>query len=519
MTESRSIALQRTKLSLPSEVKALCGSIFDPRTMRWTFHDGLHPISVNFGRISPYATNLLIEAVKFPMIWYAENTEGETIKAVFHHLKLLIETSAVAQKKPVEGIDAALLINYRATLDSRTEGRLGSLTAFLKKWHSLGIPGITDDAIRYISSIRLKGYQKGAAVLTMDPVKGPLTIIERSTVQAALNDAFAIGNVSLGDYLLAWLFLLLGQRNIQFAMLKVCDLSEVVKPEGARDYVLRVPRAKQHDSETRRDQFTDRLLISSIGKLLWSYAECVRIRFKKIEEYKDDASQAPLFPTRWESDFIRPSFHYHASPSEIGIRLRSIFDGLKVYSERTGKPIKVGSKRLRHTLATTAAREGHGELIIAELLDHSDTQNVGVYVKATPEIVERIDRAVALRMAPLAHAFSGTVIHDESEALRGKDHTSRIVDPRFDEKMKPMGNCGRSGPCSFMAPIACYTCNNFQAWADGPHEAVLSFLITERERLFKDTDERIATVNDRTILAVADVINLCRNLHRSAGDG
>jgi hypothetical protein len=35
--------------------------------------------------------------------------------------------------------------------------------------------------------------------------------------------------------------------------------------------------------------------------------------------------------------------------------------------------------------------EGHGELIIAELLDHSDTQNVGVYVQATPEIVESVE--------------------------------------------------------------------------------------------------------------------------------
>ncbi|WP_147472982.1 tyrosine-type recombinase/integrase, partial [Pseudomonas savastanoi] len=140
-------------------------------------------------------------------------------------------------------------------------------------------------------------------------------------------------------------------------------------------------------------------------------------------------------------------------PKEIGNRVRSVFEALRVYSERTGEHIKITSKRLRHTVATSAAREGHGELIIAELLDHSDTQNVGIYVKATPEIIERIDRAVALRMAPLAHAFAGAVIISESAATRGDDPTSRIVDPRFDETMKPMGNCGRDGPCGFMGHL------------------------------------------------------------------
>lgn len=46
-----------------------------------------------------------------------------------------------------------------------------------------------------------------------------------------------------------------------------------------------------------------------------------------------------------------------------------------------------------------------------------------------------------------------------------------------------------------MAPIACYTCKNFQAWVDGPHEAVLDYLLVERGRLIAEVDVRIATVN------------------------
>ncbi len=75
--------------------------------------------------------------------------------------------------------------------------------------------------------------------------------------------------------------------------------------------------------------------------------------------------------------------------------------------------------------------------------------------------------------------------------------------------MKPMGNCGQYGFCGQLAPISCYTCRNFQPWLDGPHEAVLNHLISERERLMVTSDSRIASINDRTILAVAYVVKRC----------
>jgi hypothetical protein len=169
-------------------------------------------------------------------------------------------------------------------------------------------------------------------------------------------------------------------------------------------------------------------------------------------------------------------------------------------------------------VGTRAAEEGHGELVIAELLDHTDTQNVGVYVQATPEIVKRIDKAVALHMAPLAQAFAGVIISDESEATRKNDPTSRICDPKLDSSMKPMGSCGQYGFCASLAPIACYTCRSFEPWLDGPHEAVLNHLMAERDRLMAGSDARIASINDRTILAVAEVVRRCEEIGRGSGE-
>lgn len=84
-----------------------------------------------------------------------------------------------------------------------------------------------------------------------------------------------------------------------------------------------------------------------------------------------------------------------------------------------------------------------------------------------------------------------------------------IEDPRFDSTMRPLASCGSHGYCGLLKPIACYTCANFEPWLDGPHEAVLEFLIGERDRLSSRGDMRIAAINDRTILAVAEVVRQC----------
>lgn len=198
---------------------------------------------------------------------------------------------------------------------------------------------------------------------------------------------------------------------------------------------------------------------------------------------------------------------YHQTRDSIQQRVKNVFDKLNVFSERTGAPLNIFTMRFRRTIGTQAAAEGHGPLVIAELLDHSDLQNVGVYVSSSPEIIERIDRAVAMRLAPLAQAFSGVLVNGESE--HNASPSQKIVAPKFASNFKPVGSCGQFGFCAFAAPIACYTCSSFRAWLDGPHEAILDFLIAERERLMK-TDVRIASVNDRTILAVAQVVEMCK---------
>ena len=145
-------------------------------------------------------------------------------------------------------------------------------------------------------------------------------------------------------------------------------------------------------------------------------------------------------------------------------------------------------------------------MIIAELLDHADTQNVDVYTANTPEFAAKLDEKLGFLMAPYARAFMGIVVDKEQDAKRGDDLSSRIR-----HNGAGAGTCGTYGYCGANAPIPCYTCTNFQPWLDGPHEKVYQDLLNDRQRVYEITkDEAVTAALDRTIYAVAQVILRCQ---------
>lgn len=437
---------------LPEVVKTLNGALFNPRSDRWTYRDSMANVNIDFMCLR--GTPDLVAAAKGVLVWYAENKSPDHLKNMGSYFRRFLKQASIDQCSVVSLITPELILNFRASLRDRDSYYLGSLSGFFQKWHSLGFPGVTDDAIGLLKQLRIRGNYKGEAVLTMDAMNGPYSDIEFHSIHSALSDALTAGEISLGDYLLVWLFMALGQRPIQYAALKICDVVRGVAKDGTPVYTLRVPRAKQRGQLSRGD-FKNRVLISQIGQKLVQHAHSVEDDFMGV---LTDPHQAPLFPAKQSKNNEPRGFEYHPTAQSLSDAFEKVLNGLGVTSERTGQLLHITATRFRRTLGTRAAVEGHGELVIAELLDHIDTQNVGVYVQAVPAIVERIDRHMALHLAPLAQAFAGVIISDESEASRAGDPSSRICDPKFDSSMKPMGNCGNHGFCRLFAPIACYTC-------------------------------------------------------------
>lgn len=480
---------------------------FDSSSHLWAYRDETYDVSLNFSSIEGCSADF-VRQLKYLLKWYANNLSAYSLQNTFSRLKPLIAFVAASNDGPVEVINSSHLLSYSASLP-RNDGTLSSLSAVIKRSNEFGLTIFSKDAAALFEQKTFKGNQKGVAVATLCPYFGPFSNIEYEAILSKIRDAYAGGFFSEYQIVLVLLFLVLGQRPVQYAALKLKDFKVREDDAGNIEYSIDVPRAKQKDS-MRRDSFKNRTLTESIGKIIRIHVSQIEKQFHGLLA---DPSQLPMFPQFDNKYDFSVGFEFHRTSTSILYDLKKALDPLKIFSERTGDYINITGRRFRYTVGTRAAGEGHGPLIIAELLDHTDTQNVMVYVQNSPEMLARIDRAMAMSLAPLAQAFAGTLITGSIDAVRGEDPNSLIADPRFDGSFRPMGNCGNFSFCGLAAPIACYTCRNFQPWIDGPHEAVLQYLLADRDRLTGgEFDPTIFVINDRPILAVARVIQLCGEL-------
>lgn len=402
------------------------------------------------------------------------------------------------------------IISYRAHM--LDEGwRLSSIRAFIRTWVSNGYKGIPPETLPMMEKWRIKGNEKGFAVQSMCPESGPLTDIEMDGIVSGVIECYSNGKLSLRDTCYAMILAMTGRRPIQVTALKIKDLWV----DGDK-YYINFPRGKQRYSEWR-SSFKKFPVVEDLWLLLQSQATSVKALFdKRVAEGVSAklALELPLFPAieKYNSseslEKLLSGDFLHAPTSEITYAMNVVKSAVAVISERTGAITYMNPNRFRYTLGTNLAREGKGEYVIAEALDHSDTQNAGVYIRNIPEFVEQIDKAVCLQLAPLAQAFRGVLVVNEAAARRGGDPSSRIFSSGGN-----VGSCGSFGFCGALAPIACYTCSYFQPWMDGPHELVLDQLLSERDSVLHATgDPKIASVNDRLILAVSDVVTRCKTM-------
>ncbi|HHM7088337.1 site-specific integrase [Pseudomonas aeruginosa] len=447
--------------------------------------------------------------------FYAKNASPSHTKNLSERLGHYVKSLQGGTLFSVESI-----LSYRSSLEKVHEWYLGSVRVLMRQWHRLGYPGISQEVLELLDNLVIKGNEKGRAVQSMCPDDGPLTDIEMQGVVEAATYAFSRQTLCLEDTCLLMMLAMTGRRPAQISALKIKDLS----PKNSGKYFVDFPRAKQRGLKWR-SAFKRFSILEDLWLLLQQQADQVRKDFASALKVgvvsSDFDGDLPLFPNmksfdpRVEVRELLNSDRLHISSLSIYTRVKETAELLNVVSERTGAALHLSPNRFRYTLGTNLAREGKGEYVIAEALDHSDTQNSGVYVKNIPDIVKRIDLAVALQLAPIAQAFRGVLVSSENEAQRGNDPSSRISNGRAN-----VGTCGSYGFCGALAPIACYSCAHFQPWINGPHEEVLMRLLEDRDRVAEQTgDIKVASANDRLILAVSDVIHRCKVARGEAVNG
>lgn len=481
-------------------------------------------ITVNVGKVRDLLDTGVEGGFIATLAHYARNLSSSHTKTISERLHCMMRDTSASK------IATTMLINYRATLTRDTEWYMGTIRGFLYKWHDLGYPGISDDVIDLLNSWTLKGNIKGDAVKRLDPAQGPFTDNELLAFNEGAARAFEQDLISITDLSMALLTSHTGRRPKQIAHIKICDLDGTRKNKKDESmYLIHIPRAKQ-----RAEVFRESFKTFAMTRELWIVLDTQRKHCIESVEHtlghelqEPDRMLLPLFPdlaafieitSATQLRTLLQADRLHLESKKVTDTLRLVAASSKCHSERTGDLLKVVATRFRYTTGTRAAREGFGPMVIAELLDHTDTQNAGVYAKNIPEHAAALDKAVGHQLAPYAQAFQGVLVDDETHARHGNDSTSRIR-----HKGEGAGTCGTYGFCGANVPIPCYTCMHFQPWLDGPHEIIYVDLLVERERILTMTgDATVAAVNDRTVFAVAQVIQRCHarreELARKAGE-
>ncbi|QOZ84804.1 MULTISPECIES: tyrosine-type recombinase/integrase [Chromobacterium] len=440
----------------------------------------------------------------------------------FHLLKacFIAINNAITNINDIKKYDIKLFKTLHMHLgETISESIIPSYLDAYRRWYlwctDAQCEGFDEEIAAELESCTIGGNLKGAAVLRDDPNEGPLRQIEIEALIAQLHRAGETTTLGVDLLAAAWLFLAFGTNPKNLSLLNEEDLLRTEQADGSFIYELRLPRIKKgHVNE--RSGFKTRSLQPEIGRLLEQLIEQnTRARRLAMLEhnptrfarplFRREAPKAALLGTDFESEAYRKGtlwFNY---------ALYHIVTTLELKAE-AGGPLHLIPRRLRYTFATRLVQEGASPIELAEALDHTDLQHVMVYFNTRSDVVVRLDKALALRLAPVAQAFMGMLIPSESEATRGNDPASRIkfLD-RHGLQLKNIGNCGSFGFCGLSAPIACYTCFKFQAWLDAPHEAVLDWLIADREvHLSRGADPKMTQMHDTTIRAVAQVVLQCQ---------
>lgn len=418
-----------------------------------------------------------------------------------------------------KSIEIAQLINWRATLGAASQHMLGGIKGFLLAWHDYGFEGVSEEVVDLLQGWRILGNEKGAAVATGCPETGPLTDLELAALLDWANMAVVQRNIAFEDYAYLLTLVMTARRPVQIAALRGRDLIQVIG-EGAALFRLNIPRAKQRGLGFRGAFRSLAILEDLFMVLRQQHKQSVAAASEAIGQALDPAleGEIPVFINRRglkeisSAEALRGSLTgrapdlLHATTASLRDALQRCARASTARSERTGEFIRLTATRFRHTRGTKLRREGFSAFVIAELLDHSDIQNVGVYTENTAQEAVVINELVGGQLAPFAQACLGKLVYSEREAVRGDDPRSRVPN----SQQHTVGNCGNYGFCA-SGFRACYTCFHFQPWVHGPHEEVLADLYGEKERVrAAGCPDVVVNANDQLILAVEHCVSMCK---------
>lgn len=335
---------------------------------------------------------------------YACSNSRSYVKTIINHMVHFIKNM-----QP-ESINDKAVIQYKDIHPSN----LRVLRPFIIKWFEFGYPGVDESAVELLKHLDLKIKKFGQAVLQDDPNEGPLTKHELDSLIKAMTNAYSRGGLSLADYAISLLISMTGRRPQQLVLLKYKDIKQKNTNGELTGYLISMPRVKQRDIQR---QYRDIAIIPHVASIILRQAnDSVGLVEKVLGMSLDEKvkGEIPIFLNKQSLCKLEKTKNIYeltnndllnAKPSIVHVALNRIVSIENLISSRTGLLLKISPRRLRHTIATLLAQDGHDASIIAELLDHSSISSVGIYIKNLADSAERIDNAVTKQLSFVSDLF------------------------------------------------------------------------------------------------------------------
>ena len=474
---------------VPDFTRDVAGHLVDLRPAKWRLNSAQsHHTLLSWNRLDGCDEDA-VNALRLHVVRLIETAStSHTVNAfknVGDYLRLLRDD----RNAPSQTVTLASLMWM---LERHRTTRVGYKFHHIRQWYVASadrmLEGFDDEVVYALQDLRVEGNTKGEAVLSADPEQGPLNEFE----EEALRSALIRDDGPIDQRAAMWLSFAFGTNPANLALLREEDFKTYHFGDAApSEYFLNIPRIKKR--QPVRTAFKTRFVDGRLAKIIEALIEHNRV-------IAPDDRVRPLFRTLSARRSLvgGPVAEYanHHAAAGITDLVADCARRLSVVSPRTKAPLILTTRRLRYTFASKMVRQGTTARDLAELLDHTDTQNVMVYYKADSRFVERLDETIARHLGPTIRAFMGEVV----------PRPKTTIDLIPFHELPALGQCGASFSCGLSAPKNCYTCPQFSAFEDGAHEAVLESLVTERNELLEANFDKIAEQLDRTILAVGEVV-------------
>ncbi|MGA1981113.1 MAG: tyrosine-type recombinase/integrase [Acidobacteriaceae bacterium] len=500
MSLSPSFSLQPDLPPLPPTVVTKDRQIVDTSNDIWRFrvsNDGGKVVAIDWSSLDR-RVHLGPRSCQLCKLYIARKlqfSKGHTIRSdfgMFHRVLRWMAANNYLEKGRAFGWGVLDHQLFRLYLEhGMSTGEKGNDFARLRDFYAWGafvgqFPEFDRQLALSIKEIRARGNVKGAAVRFHHPTKGPLDAAE----QRIVIDSVRTVEGAPEDRAVLMIHLELGPNPQSIVRLKVRDLEkfEVKTVEAGRSrthtrYQLALPRVKKR---TEHRETVTRPISNELGRLL--------------DTLKKDDPDSFLFHWLNEDD----------PESDARRAMQRFANECDLISTRTGARLQLSPRRFRYTIGTEMAREGASPEKIASVLDHTDLQNVNVYVEASSYVVDQVGNRFDQLFEQVARRFRGKIVDRPEDAAPAKQAIPSVSAHLPLLNVGGIGMCGRDvrtdGLCNLAPPITCYGCEFFAAFRDGPHEEVLRALEGIQADLKTSSDLRIPMQLDNVIAAARQLV-------------